>query len=172
MLKQSLTYHLVSLAEDGIGMADGLFEQRFGLNVHELRVLRIVAATPGITFTQLAAETKFERSATSRILSRLIKAGLIQRRNASNDARRFELFATAKGEALRARAKPLSLELEQLMLSPLSATEQHSFLAMLGRLRDWVATGYIEELVRRYPAVAKPRRKRPGKAAGAGRRES
>ena len=59
MLKQSLTYALASIAEEGIGNADRLFEQRFGCDVRELRVLRLVRDTPGITFTALARLTLF-----------------------------------------------------------------------------------------------------------------
>ena len=54
MLKQSLTYALASIVEEGIGTADRLFRQRFGWDVRELRVLRLVRDTPGITFTALA----------------------------------------------------------------------------------------------------------------------
>jgi DNA-binding MarR family transcriptional regulator len=79
MLDRSLTYHLSAITEDGIGNANHIFEARFGWSVRELRVLRIVRSTPGITFTTLAALTKFDRSLASRLLSSLIKAGLIGR---------------------------------------------------------------------------------------------
>ena len=85
MLKQSLTYQLASLAEDAIGPGERLFRQRFNLDVHELRVLRLIDDKPGVRFTQLAQMTKVERSATSRILSRLIKAGLVRRRINEDD---------------------------------------------------------------------------------------
>ena len=65
MLQQSLTYLLTSIAEEGIGNADRLFQHRFGWKVRELRVLRLVRDRPGITFTELARLTRFERSATS-----------------------------------------------------------------------------------------------------------
>ena len=55
MLKRSITYQLASIAEDGIGKATRIFESRFGWNVYEIRVLRLIRATPGITFTALAA---------------------------------------------------------------------------------------------------------------------
>jgi DNA-binding MarR family transcriptional regulator len=153
MLERSLTYHLSAITEDGIGNANHIFEARFGWSVRELRVLRVVRSTPGVTFTALAALTKFDRSLTSRILSSLIKAGLIERTNSAEDARIFTLKATGKGEALCGRADPLTAELEALMMQPLAKDEREAFLAMIGRVRTWVQEGYIEEVARRYPEM-------------------
>lgn len=166
MLSRSLTYNLSSIVEDGIGKADHLFTARFGWSVRELRVLRLVRASPGITFTALAAATKFERTLTSRILSRLIRAGLLARTNSREDARVFTLRATARGEALCAKADPLTQELEALMLEPLSPQEREALLTMIETLQGWVQTGYAAEVGRRFPEPAKPKRK------GAARSES
>jgi DNA-binding MarR family transcriptional regulator len=161
MLDRSLTYHLSAITEDGIGNANQIFETRFGWSVRELRVLRIVRSTPGITFTALAALTKFDRSLTSRILSSLIKAGLIERTNSAEDARIFTLKATGEGEALCGRADPLTAELEALMLQPLAENEREAFRAMIGRVRTWVQAGYVQEVARRYPEMgARSRRTR------------
>ena len=151
MLDRSLTYHLASIAEDGIGNATRIFESRFGLNVYEIRVLRLIQDTPGITFTQLAAMTKFERSATSRMLSRLIKAGLVARENSPRDARQFTLTMTDKGANLCAGADPLSLELEGMMLEPLSDAQREAFRSMLATVLAWVREGYAEKVADRFP---------------------
>jgi DNA-binding MarR family transcriptional regulator len=159
MLERSLTYHLSAITEDGIGNANQIFETRFGWSVRELRVLRIVRSTPSVTFTALAALTKFDRSLTSRILSSLIKAGLIERTNSPEDARIFTLKVTSEGEALCARADPLTADLEALMLQPLAADEREAFLAMIGRIRAWVQEGYIQEVARRYPEIGAKRQR-------------
>jgi DNA-binding MarR family transcriptional regulator len=153
MLDRSLTYHLSAITEDGIGNANHIFETRFGWSVRELRVLRIVRSTPGVTFTALAALTKFDRSLTSRILSSLIKAGLIERTNSAEDARVFTLRATSEGEALCDQADPLTVELESLMLKPLASEEREAFLAMIDRVKTWVQEGYILEVARCYPEM-------------------
>ena len=162
MLERSLTYHLSSITEDGIGNANHIFEVRFGWSVRELRVLRLVRETPGITFTVLAEMTKFERSLTSRIVTSLIKAGLIMRANSSVDGRRFTLEATTEGEALCAEADPLTRDLEILMLSPLTEEERQRFMVMVERVRAWVQGGYAREVAARYPEVRarKPRANR------------
>ena len=135
-----------------------MFERRFGLDVQELRVLRLVGDQPGVNFTTLAAQTRFERSATSRILSRLIKAGLVQRALDEHDARQFRLTITAKGSALCAEADPLSLALEDLILTALTEAERAQFRRTLDKLSDWLAREFQDELARRYPD-AKPGRR-------------
>jgi DNA-binding MarR family transcriptional regulator len=151
MLARSLTYNLSTIVEDGIGKANHLFEARFGWSVRELRVLRLVRAKPGITFTDLAAATKFERSLTSRILTRLIKAGLIDRTNSDRDARVFTLSATAAGDAVCAQADPMTVELEALVLQPLSDHERLAFVAMIEKVLIWVQSDYAAEVARRFP---------------------
>ncbi len=47
MLERSLTYLLSSIAEDGIGNANHIFEVRFGWSVRELRVLRLIRGHTG-----------------------------------------------------------------------------------------------------------------------------
>jgi len=165
MLRQSLTYQLVSIAEDAIGQGASLFKQRFGLDVHELRVLRLIDDEPGVTFTALAANTKFERSATSRILSRLVNASLVRRRIDPDDARHFQLFATPKGRALRIEADPLSLQLEALVLAPLDAEERRQFLAALAKISDWVKSGFSAEMAKRFPEARRPAAVKPARPA-------
>ena len=164
MLKQSLTYALASIAEEGIGTADRLFRQRFGWDVRELRVLRLVRDTPGITFTALARLTRFERSLTSRILTRMIKAGLIERIGVEGDGRQYTFVMTAEGERLCAEADPLSLEMEAMMLAPLTAEQRESLAGMMDAVLGWVTDGYRARILERFPeaGAAKVRRGRAG----------
>ncbi|CCE03565.1 MarR family transcriptional regulator [Bradyrhizobium sp. STM 3809] len=148
VLRQSFTYQLASIAEDAISPAAKLFRKRFGLDVHELRVLRLIGDQPGITFTELAQRTRFERTATSRILSRLIKGALVRRELDERDARKFQLYITQTGDALRKRADPLSLELEGLILSRLSASERADFRRILDKLTNWLTLEFPAELKR------------------------
>jgi DNA-binding MarR family transcriptional regulator len=163
MLQQSFTYQLASISENAIKPAAQLFERRFGLHVQELRVLRLIGDQPGVNFTTLAAQTRVERSATSRILSRLIKSDLVRRELDEHDARQFRLFITDKGTGLRERADPLSLELEELILSALSHEERQQFRRTLDKLSDWLEREFQGALARSYKesgAGAAARRKR------------
>jgi DNA-binding MarR family transcriptional regulator len=151
-----LTYQFVTIAEDAIGPADRMFHQRFRLHIHELRVLRLIDDHPGVTFTELAQQTKIERTATSRILSRLIKAGYVRRKIDEKDARHFLLSSTAKAKTLRAQADPWTREIEDLILSVLTADQRVQMAAIVTKLTDWLHTGYPAELAARYPDAAAP----------------
>jgi DNA-binding MarR family transcriptional regulator len=155
MLAKSLTYNLSSIVADGIGKSNHLFLSRVGWSVRELRVLRLVRETSGLTFTALAAATKFEKTLTSRILSKLIKAGLIVRHNSEKDARVFTLEVTEAGNEICAKADPLTMELEALILTPLDAHERDALLGMVEKIRAWVQTGYAAEVNARFPRTAK-----------------
>ena len=151
MPKQSLTYTLASIADQGISGATRIFEHRFGLDVYQIRVLRLIRATPGITFTELTKVTKFERSATSRMLSQLIRRGLVERTNSPTDARQFTLTITAEAADLCAKADPLTQELEAQMLAPLTPEQRETFRATLDVLLQWVDTGYADWVRLRFP---------------------
>ena len=161
----SLTYQLAAIAGDAIGAAERLFVERFGLTIHELRVLRLIGDNPDTTFTWLTSATKIERSATSRILSRLIKAGFVRREIDDADARQFLLRITAKGRNVRAKADPLTEELESLLLSCLDEGERTRLTRTLGRLSDWLAGGFPSELAKRYRELG-PDAARPSRATG------
>ena len=154
MLSQSLTYTLASIAENAISGATRIFERRFGLDVYQFRVLRLIRDTPGITFTELTKLTKFERSATSRMLSQLIKSGLVERTNSPSDARQFTLTITKAAIALCAKADPLTLELEAQMLAPLTQQQREAFRETLNVMQEWVDTGYSDWVRLRFPEAA------------------
>ncbi len=151
MLERSLTYLLSTIVENGIGSANRVFEVRLGLSVRELRVLRLVRANPGVTFTVLARRTLFERTLTSRIVSKLINAGFVDRSPIPSDARAFGLTVTSNGDALCQRADPLTAEFEALMLSPLTVAERDAFLSAAERIRTWIEVGYAGEVAARHP---------------------
>jgi DNA-binding MarR family transcriptional regulator len=151
MQKQSLTYTLATIADDAIKSGSRLFEQRIGLDVYHVRILRLIDDSPGITFTQLASQTRLERTATSRILQRLIKPGLVERTNDATDARQFHLTVTPQGHKLRRTSDPLTKELEALMLQPLNENERVAFLAALGKINGWVNSGYRDAVRHSFP---------------------
>jgi len=124
-----------------------------------------VRDTPGITFTALARLTRFERSLTSRILTRMIKAGLIERVGVEGDGRQYTFVMTAAGERLCAEADPLSLEMEAMMLAPLTEAQRESFEAMMDTVLAWVTGGYRERILERFPEAGAPKVRRTPAAA-------
>ena len=72
-------------------------EKRVGLSGAQLFVLRTVAESPGLPLTALAERTRTHQSSVSAVVTRLAREGLIERRTASDDARRAELRLSPSG---------------------------------------------------------------------------
>ncbi len=150
-VERHLTYRMDTLSSSAIDMANEVYLQCCGLNVRELRVLRLVDDNPGITFSDLAAETRFERSLTSRLLSKLIKDGLLKRAIGKEDARQFNLHTTAKGREMGGKAARIASELEEHFLAPLTATERDALDSCIRKLTEWVDGGGREKIAQLMP---------------------
>ena len=140
-VERHLTYRLDTLSSSAIERANEAYVRSCGLNVRELRILRLADDNPGITFSELVADARFERSLTSRLLSKLIKAGLIRRTIGKTDARQFNLHTTAKGRETCARATLVAGELEEHFLTPLTSAERDILFSCLQKLTEWVDGG-------------------------------
>lgn len=137
-VERHLTYRMDSLSSSAINMANDVYVQCCGLNVRELRILRLTDDNPGITFSSLAAETRLERSLTSRLLAKLIKDGLIRRTIGKKDARQFNLHTTSKGREICGKATQIAGEIEERFLTPLSAAERETLDSCIQKLTEWV----------------------------------
>ena len=63
----------------------------------QLWVLQQIGKTPGITLTQLAAQTLTNTSTVSELTSRMVKAGYVKRGSHRADGRRITLSLTGRG---------------------------------------------------------------------------
>jgi DNA-binding MarR family transcriptional regulator len=142
---ERLTYKLNIVADQAIAANDQIFLRETGCSIRELRVLRLIDDTPGTSFRDIARVTGFERSLTSRLIQSLIGAGLIERKNAPDDARVFELHTTQKGQEVRRIARGVSDRLEAILTDPLSRAELDTLNALLERLATWVSSDAYRE---------------------------
>ncbi len=142
-----MTFRLASLAQQAIEVNDDIFVEKVGLPIRALRVLRFIGDNPGTTFVDIAEVTAIERSQVSRIIQSLLSKELIKRQNSPIDARRFQLYITAKGEETRAIGRIVSDGLEEILLEPLSPTALAAFDRALAQLSQWLRSDeYLEKL--------------------------
>lgn len=134
-----LTYRLNIVAQEAIAVNDPVFIAETGCNLRELRVLRLICDNDGISFAEIAKMTGLERSLTSRLIQKLLKSGLIARRNSADDARVFHLSATELGHKVRARGRIVSNRLDAILTNPLSAHELEQLNDYLARLATWIS---------------------------------
>jgi DNA-binding MarR family transcriptional regulator len=71
--------------------------RKLGYTFQDWRILAVLAAHDGASFSQLAEATVIPQPSVSRLVSRLARRGLVVRRTAKKDGRVAGLFITAEG---------------------------------------------------------------------------
>lgn len=144
---ERLTYRLSIVSDEAIALNDAIFLRETGCQIRELRLLRLIDDYPGTSFVEIAAVTGLERSLASRLIQRLLKKELIERRNSERDARVYELYTTPKGKEVRALSRKVSDRLEVILTATLSEQELKQFNDVLFRLGQWVQSNeYRDQL--------------------------
>jgi len=111
-------------------------EAKVGLSGAQLFVLQKLGEGGPLSLNELAARTLTHQSSVSVVVSRLVEAGLVQRRRAEDDARRLELALTRQGEQLLSRAPDAAQERLIQGVRELSATDRKRLAQGLKRLLE------------------------------------
>ncbi len=151
-----LTFRLDVLSAGAIRVANDVYMARCGLAVRELRILRLIDDNPGITFSEVTEETRFDRSLASRLLNGLLREGLIERENSAADARVFHLRTTKAGRERRRLATRIGQKLEAHLLKPLTESQRAALFETIELLTDWVHGDFADELERYFGSKPKP----------------
>lgn len=113
--------------------------REFGVTGPQWRVLGTLRGKPGLTQTMLAAELDVEAITTGRMIDRLQKAGLVERRHDPADRRAWLLYATPDADALLDRLQRTAEVVIEDVLSGFAADECRALLGLLTRLRENLA---------------------------------
>jgi DNA-binding MarR family transcriptional regulator len=92
-----------------------------------------LSAHPGGSISDLQSVIGLTQTGTSRLVERLVKTGLVERR-AGRDARTQSLWLTVDGEARAELLLQRRREVMEPLLEPLTATERADLERLLGRL--------------------------------------
>ena len=108
-----------------------------GLTPSQAEVLRLLADQQPLTLTSLGELLVCESGTNpSRLVDRLVEAGMVSRDTASHDRRSVEIRLTATGKRLAKRV----LAIEEKLYSAIDdASGGHDVSALLGFLRSFVA---------------------------------
>ena len=126
-----------------------------GLSSIEWRVLATLSDGDGLTIGELAGEVLAQQPTLTKLVDRMERAGLVERRGDETDGRRTLVFETARG---RAHVAPLLVQAKAHERAALDAFAPHEVDALKRSLRALRALG--------TPAVSESRRL-PGRAPGA-----
>lgn len=133
-----LTLTLDLANEKAKAAASRVYEQECGASLRELRLMRFIAAEPGLTLGRLIEHASLEKTLASKAVSAMVGRGWVTRSVGTSDARHISLELTEAGEAVVLKADPIGRYMEKTLLSNLTAEE----LVVLKRCLDkLVATG-------------------------------
>jgi DNA-binding MarR family transcriptional regulator len=124
-----------------------------GLTPSQAEVLRLLADRQPLTLTSLGELLVCESSSNpSRLVDRLVEAGLVRRETLSHDRRAVEITLTAQGKRLVKRIVAIE---EQMYRAIDDASSGHDIAAVLGFLRAFVAGQPAGLAVRRRTELTK-----------------
>jgi MarR family transcriptional regulator, organic hydroperoxide resistance regulator len=94
-----------------------------GLSIAMWRVLAALAANGSLRQIDLAGFTSIDTSTLSRLVSRLVRAGLVTRGRSARSDREVAVMLSGKGDTLVARLIPLARQYESDAIAGLSREE-------------------------------------------------
>jgi DNA-binding MarR family transcriptional regulator len=133
-LAQFLPFRLNRLAEAVSRNLSEIYQERFGLEIPEWRVLVTVGQREECTAQHIALSTRMHKTRVSRAVASLEQRRLIVRASGSRDGREMHLQLTKAGNRMYAELVPLALAREEVLLSCLTRAEQRTFATMLSRM--------------------------------------
>ncbi|MGI8904650.1 MAG: MarR family winged helix-turn-helix transcriptional regulator [Solirubrobacteraceae bacterium] len=112
--------------------SDGL--QPLGLRPKHFALLNLIDANEGTSQQQLARRLALEPSGLVGTIDELEAQGIVERRRASTDRRRYELYLSQAGKVKLAEARQITARHAAELLAPLEESELqvlHGFLALI-----------------------------------------
>ncbi|SEP16733.1 DNA-binding transcriptional regulator, MarR family [Salinihabitans flavidus] len=137
LLDTYVSYRLELVSRVAQSAADAVYRHKFGFDIRQLRVMRILAETPDATVSEVIDATFYERTLVSRLIGELSKAGMLTRRICDLDARQTRVSLTDAGLAVVECAKRIGNMMNEDLLSVLDQDERATFDACLEKLITW-----------------------------------
>ena len=134
ILEDFLPYRLAILSHTVSSLIARVYDKRFGLTIPEWRVIAIVGRFPGLSAVEVAERTMLDKVAVSRAVTKLIKAGRIDREFADADRRRSILTLSEDGRKVHDEIAPLALAMEDDLLHGLDDEQISTLNTVIERL--------------------------------------
>jgi len=109
---------------------------RHDLSIATWRVMAVLASTGAQRQIDLAELTSIDASTLSRLVSRMVRKGLVTRTRSTSSSREVVVRLSGKGSALVARLIPIGREFEKAAIAGLSAEELAIVKRCLRRMYD------------------------------------
>src|SRR5262249_60444392 len=119
------------------------------------RVLAVLANDDGQRQIDVAARTSIEVSTLSRVVTRMVRMGLVTRTRSATNNREVTVRLTPKGAAILAGIIPHAIELERRAISGVPAEDLNGVRRSLRRMdQNLAASGWLSRTTRATPVRA------------------
>jgi DNA-binding MarR family transcriptional regulator len=108
--------------------------EEWNLTPNQWGVLTVVAASPGLSHTELAPRCGIDRVNVRDIVIRLEEKGLMRQTRSKNDRRQSCAYITKQGQRALEELEPNVRRAHEIVLSPLKPDQKETFLNLLRHL--------------------------------------
>jgi len=136
ILDQFMPYRLARLSSTVSTAVAREYAKQFGLSIPEWRVIAILGRSPGLSAVEVAEQSFLDKVAVSRAVTKLIKAGRIDRQFADADRRRSILNLSEHGREVHDGVATLALKFERELLDGLDDEDIENFDRVMDRLLE------------------------------------
>lgn len=133
-LQEFIPYKLAVVANRVSQSIGSLFEQQYGLQIPEWRLLMTLHSYGPLAPNEVVEHTSMDKGRVSRAQRRLVELDLVAASNDPRDGRRLVLFLTRTGVKMCRAIIPHARETEEWFLSVLTPTERRALDKILSRL--------------------------------------
>jgi len=135
-LKQFLPYQLSIIS---LKISNGIaehYQDQFGINISEWRVLVILYKNPDITAKKIAQLSQMDKVRISRTLKSLVQKNYLSQRPHPLDARAKNYELNERGRFLMRAVIPDALRYEEQLLSQLTDDERSQLHHLIGKFKQ------------------------------------
>lgn len=132
---QSITYLIVQICKAHRARTGELLAE-FGVHVGQEMILVTLWRDPDLTLSQLAERLGVQPPTITRMVRRMERSGLIERKISQDDARVSFVRTTSKGNALKKSIETVWETLEEEVTANMTEPERLLFRRMLVQVRD------------------------------------
>lgn len=136
----------IKAAQRELARADNELMRPLGLTGPQADAVLVIGRAGPLSLRELGELLIAESGHPSRLVDRLVSAGLVRRAAADADRRRIELSLTARGREL---AERIAATRDQAMAAGATAFEGHDLAPSLRLMRAYLAASPASDIIRR-----------------------
>ena len=115
-----------------------LQEKGISITNEQWFVLKVVAANPGVSQTEIAERSLKDKTNITRILDLLEKSTFIERRRDDNDRRMYQIHITDQGKRALKAVNPVTQKIDDICTQSLNKKEVKELIKLLDAVCDGI----------------------------------